>query len=164
MDRIVDNCQIFEDRTFKDLKSSEPVWEFCGKEYIGIPEDVLFVSQIGDNFIQLKSLTKKDKIVFICGDDLNKNLIKLEDSIFCTKHLFRHLWQKGKGLYFYPPKSTYYRLISEDFKFHDMDTDGRYKWRNGLILYEAMYDCPDGPFFSRTPEDFYSNFIKVFND
>ena len=32
MDRIVDNCQIFEDRTFKDLKSSEPVWEFCGKD------------------------------------------------------------------------------------------------------------------------------------
>ena len=45
-----------------------------------------------------------------------------------------------------------------------MDTDGLYKWRNGLILYEAMHDCPDGTFFSRTPEDFYSNFIKVFND
>ena len=60
--------------------------------------------------------------------------------------------------------SLCYRPINEDFKFKDMDTDGLYKWRNGLILYEAMYDCPDGPFFSRTPEDFYSNFIKVFND
>lgn len=164
VDRIIDNCQIFEDRTFRDLKSAEPVWELYGKEHIGIPKDVLFVSKIRDSFIQLKSLTKKDKIVFICGDDLNKNVIRVEDSFFCTKHLFRHLWQKGKGLYFYPPKSTYYRLISEDFKFKDMDTDGLYKWRNGLILYEAMYDCPDGPFFSRTPEDFYSNFIKVFND
>ena len=58
----------------------------------------------GERSYDIFSRLLKDKIVFICGDDLNKNLIKLEDSIFCTKHLFRHLWQKGKGLYFYPPR------------------------------------------------------------
>ena len=95
MDRIIDNCQIFEDRfTFKDLKSSEPVWEYYGKECIGIPKDVLFVSQIGDNFIQLKSLTKKDKIVFICGDNLNKNLIEVEDSFVKKEKLYTFILLK----------------------------------------------------------------------
>lgn len=65
-----------------------------------------------------------------------------------------------------------YILVSDKFMFKDKDTeptciDGEYNerdvyfWRKGLILYKATYDCPDGPYFARTPEDFYANFEEL---
>ena len=35
------------------------------------------------------------------------------------------------------------------------------KWRRGLILYQTLYDNPDGKFFARTPEDFFENFEEI---
>ena len=35
------------------------------------------------------------------------------------------------------------------------------EWRRGFILYETLYNNPDGRFFARTPEDFYENFEEV---
>jgi len=49
--------------------------------------------------------------------------------------------------------------------FKDIDEscthdDKRY-WRKNLVLYKAEYDNPDGPYFSRTYEDFMSSFTKI---
>ena len=35
------------------------------------------------------------------------------------------------------------------------------EWRKGLILYQTLYDNPDGKFFARTPEDFFENFEEI---
>ena len=36
-----------------------------------------------------------------------------------------------------------------------------YEWRKGLVLYKALYDNPDGPYFARCMEDFMKNFRQV---
>ena len=35
------------------------------------------------------------------------------------------------------------------------------EWRRGLILYQTLYDNPDGKFFARTPKDFFENFEET---
>ena len=49
-----------------------------------------------------------------------------------------------------------YSLITENFMFKDNG-----EWRRGLILYQTLYDNPDGKFFARTPEDFFENFEET---
>ena len=49
-----------------------------------------------------------------------------------------------------------YGLVTENF----MIKENR-KWRRGLILYQTLYDNPDGKFFARTPEDFFENFEEI---
>lgn len=49
-----------------------------------------------------------------------------------------------------------YSLVTDNFM---MKENG--EWKNGLILYKAEYDNPDGEYFARTAEDFYENFIEV---
>ena len=67
-----------------------------------------------------------------------------------------------------------YELVQEHLLFKDMDMepdciDGeyteypKYYWRKNqnLILYKALYDNPDGPYFVRIAEDFSKNFTEI---
>lgn len=49
-----------------------------------------------------------------------------------------------------------YSIVSNNFM---MKKDG--KWIKDLILYKAEYNNPDGEYFARTKEDFYTNFTEV---
>jgi hypothetical protein len=49
-----------------------------------------------------------------------------------------------------------YKIVSDNFMFKQ---DG--KWLKGLVLYEALYDNPDGKYFARTKEDFDEHFEIV---
>lgn len=74
------------------------------------------------------------------------------------KRIFRH-------------KETYkeYELIQEQILFKDYKSieDGNEKlnWRGKdsetLVLYKALYDNPDGPFFVRHLKDFNKNFTEI---
>lgn len=59
-----------------------------------------------------------------------------------------------------------YELVTDNFFFKDnaVTNDGTFVWRDGLILYRALYDNADGEFFARTREDFFNNFTKFNND
>lgn len=48
-----------------------------------------------------------------------------------------------------------YRVISNHFMFKQNG-----KWIKNLVLYETLYDNPDGKYFARTKEDFEENFEK----
>ena len=50
----------------------------------------------------------------------------------------------------------HYGLVTENFMFKENG-----EWRKGLILYQTLYDNPDGKFFARTPEDFFENFEEI---
>lgn len=65
-----------------------------------------------------------------------------------------------------------YELIQDDIFIKDYDDERSqnpldFVWRgekhNGehFILYKALYDCPDGPFFVRHESDFLENFKQV---
>lgn len=49
-----------------------------------------------------------------------------------------------------------YELLTDNFMFKENG-----EWRKGLILYKALYDNPDGKYFSRTVEDWNNNFEKI---
>ena len=49
-----------------------------------------------------------------------------------------------------------YGLVTENFMFKENG-----EWRRGLVLYQTLYDNPDGKFFARTPEDFFENFEET---
>ena len=49
-----------------------------------------------------------------------------------------------------------YKIVTDNFMFKQ---DG--KWLKGLVLYEALYDNPDGKYFARTKEDFEEHFEIV---
>ena len=49
-----------------------------------------------------------------------------------------------------------YSLLTNNFMFKENG-----EWRKGLVLYQAEYDNPDGKYFARTKEDFYSNFKEI---
>lgn len=49
-----------------------------------------------------------------------------------------------------------YSLVQEKFLIKENG-----EWRNTFVLYKAEYDNPDGPYFSRTIEDFQNNFEEV---
>lgn len=50
-------------------------------------------------------------------------------------------------------------------KLYELAQDPCKVKQNGIwsdfILYKALYDNPDGPYFVRTKEDFYNNFTEV---
>lgn len=46
-----------------------------------------------------------------------------------------------------------YRVVTDNFMFKDNG-----EWRRGLVLYETLYDNPDGKYFARTKEDFDDSF------
>ena len=82
----------------------------------------------------------------------------------------------GYKKYIHKKTGKEYELISDNFMLKDVEWEQflpsgdkckpykTYKWRKGLILYKALYDNPDGPFFSRTKEDFFENFEEVIED
>jgi hypothetical protein len=47
-----------------------------------------------------------------------------------------------------------YKVITDNFMFKQNG-----KWIKNLILYQTLYDNPDGEFFARTKEDFDENFV-----
>ena len=49
-----------------------------------------------------------------------------------------------------------YGLVTDNFMFKENG-----EWRRGLVLYQTLYDNPDGKFFARTPEDFFENFEET---
>lgn len=49
-----------------------------------------------------------------------------------------------------------YGLVTENFMFKENG-----EWRRGLILYQTLYNNPDGKFFARTPEDLFENFEET---
>ena len=49
-----------------------------------------------------------------------------------------------------------YGLVTDNFMFKENG-----EWRRGLVLYQALYNNPDGKFFARTPEDFFENFEEI---
>ena len=49
-----------------------------------------------------------------------------------------------------------YGVVTENFMFKENG-----EWRRGLVLYQTLYDNPDGKFFARTPEDFFENFEEI---
>lgn len=49
-----------------------------------------------------------------------------------------------------------YLVITDNLRFKQ---DG--KWFEGLVLYQTLYQNPDGMYFARTKEDFEENFEKV---
>lgn len=68
-----------------------------------------------------------------------------------------------------------YELVSDRLLFKDSKTElcsindeiserEKYYWRKELVLYRALYECPDGPFFVRTREDFFNSFEKCHNE
>lgn len=52
-----------------------------------------------------------------------------------------------------------YRIVTDKFMFKQ---DG--KWIKNLVLYETLYDNPDGKYFARTREDFNKNFEIIENE
>lgn len=66
-------------------------------------------------------------------------------------------------------------ILFKDFglmiAFDDEDVDGggifpdynadKLEWRNNLVLYKALYENPDGPYFVRHAEDFFENFTEI---
>jgi hypothetical protein len=48
------------------------------------------------------------------------------------------------------------KIVTDNFMFKQ---DG--KWIKNLVLYEALYDNPDGKYFARTKEDFEEHFEIV---
>lgn len=49
-----------------------------------------------------------------------------------------------------------YSLVQERFLIKENG-----QWRDNFVLYKAEYENPDGPYFSRTKEDFFENFEEV---
>ena len=49
-----------------------------------------------------------------------------------------------------------YSLITDNFM---LKQNG--EWLRGLILYKTEYNNPDGEYFARTKEDFFTNFDEV---
>lgn len=49
-----------------------------------------------------------------------------------------------------------YSLITDNFMFKQNG-----EWLRGLILYKTGYNNPDGEYFARTKEDFFTNFEEV---
>lgn len=49
-----------------------------------------------------------------------------------------------------------YRVVTDNFMFKQNGV-----WIKNLILYECLYDNPDGKYFARTKEDFFENFEIV---
>lgn len=58
--------------------------------------------------------------------------------------------------YIHKKTGRLYRMVTDNFMIKENG-----EWRRGFILYETLYDNPDGRFFARTPEDFYENFEEV---
>ena len=49
-----------------------------------------------------------------------------------------------------------YGLVTENFMFKENG-----EWRRGLVLYQTLYNNPDGKFFARTPEASFANFEET---
>ena len=49
-----------------------------------------------------------------------------------------------------------YGLVTENFMFKENG-----EWRRELILYQTLYDNPDGKFFARILEDLFENFEEI---
>lgn len=49
-----------------------------------------------------------------------------------------------------------YSLVTDKFMFKQ-----NCEWIRNLVLYKTEYDNPDGEYFARTREDFFSNFEKI---
>ena len=49
-----------------------------------------------------------------------------------------------------------YSLITDNFMFKQNG-----EWLRGLILYKTEYNNPDGEYFARIKEDFFTNFDEV---
>ena len=64
--------------------------------------------------------------------------------------------------YIHKKTGNHYHVMTDNFMFKDFNKEtGNLEWRRSLILYETLYNNPDGRFFARTPEDFYKNFEPV---
>jgi hypothetical protein len=61
----------------------------------------------------------------------------------------------AKQIYIHKKTGNPYSLITDNFMFKDNG-----EWRRGLCLYKTEYENPDGEYFARTKEDFYSSFEK----
>ena len=65
-------------------------------------------------------------------------------------------YTKGPGKYIHLKTGKEYIVLSDDFRLKENGV-----WREGLVLYKAMYKCDVDPWFSRLPEDFYKKFKRV---
>ena len=60
-----------------------------------------------------------------------------------------------ENFYVHKKSGKRYRLVTDNFMFKQNG-----QWLKGLVLYETLYDNPDGKYFARIKEDFEENFEK----
>lgn len=58
--------------------------------------------------------------------------------------------------YFHKKTGKPYTLITDKLPVKE-----NRQWRYDFCLYKAEYENPDGPYFVRTKEDFFENFVPI---
>lgn len=168
-------------KTFRDLNIGDYIFHCSDEHMIAQAYRIEDIEEFYDEWIfhicwfgEFSSSTKSKYIV----KSYNLDKTRIDDDCRTYYSPEHKCPETGPGDYIYNGEKNLdkreYKLIQENLLFKDMDMepysiDGEYTerpeyyWRRkqNLVLYKALYQNPDGPYFVRHAEDFYKNFTRI---